>query len=156
MKNKKITYLLLTLVILIWGYVIVGVFGFNEKVHDDQFKTIQHEELIDTITNAKRTLRFDFKDPFLKRSHHTLPTKHTAQKRAKSAVRKQNKPTIIQWPIIEYGGSVNNSKGLMKINKRLYIVKGKDIINEMKIEHIFPDSIQVRFKNERKTIPINK
>lgn len=159
MKNKKLTYLLITLVVLIWGFVVFSIFGENdvEVQNEYVFNDFSVEEKDSTITQK---LDLSYSDPFLSRK--LLSTRYTGG--SSNPVKKSNNQRFlpkkhvktVSWPAIEYGGTINTRKGLVKVNNRLEIISVGDTLNHVIITKLFADSIFVSFKSETKTIHKNK
>lgn len=146
LKNKKITYLLIILVILIWGlvfYKIYSKFGGGKRVERSLLKSVG------TIENSKGDIIFalilDYPDPFLKAGG--LVDNHPV-----IAGSNPQKQTIV-WPTVEYRGCVvlSNKKectGLLKIqNSDLLVKQGKEYFG-VKIRTITKDSIFVAYKTQ--------
>ena len=160
MKNKKLTYILLPIVILIWGYAIFQIFWKGKpEVNYTQEVAIADEELLQDSLQFKM-LSFDFSDPFLKRNifNSKIIVKSRKRKKTTSVRRKPTakKPIIIKWPIIKYGGTVNSIKALVSINRKLEILNINDVFEAVTINEIFSDSIKVEFKEEHRVIVKNK
>ncbi len=164
MKNKKLTYVLIALVVLIWGFFFYVLFGPTETVGSTYVPVdLEPDEKQDTIQFQE--LDLNYSDPFLNRkivavsgvSENTGSVNNQQPKKVYQPVKPVQKvePTII-WPKIEYGGTVNNSKGLIKINNSLRILEHGEGYNEVNILGIYPDSIQVEYKGEKKSITKNK
>jgi hypothetical protein len=152
LKNKKITYLLIVLVALIWGlifYKIYTNFGGKKRVEKKMPQSVANVE------NGQRdsifTLSFDYPDPFLKGSGQSsaAPIKNTGN------------PKIITWPLIEYRGLMtsnnkNESTGLLKVQASNLLVKQGKVYAEIKVRTIMRDSIFLEFQNESRWLRIMK
>ena len=161
MKNKKLTYLLLPIVVLLWGYAIFQVFGGSKQAYVPVPDTVTFDEELLKDSLQFEALNFNFSDPFLKRK--IINTKSVSVSRnpiqtRPYQVKKQNvqKPVTIQWPNIRYGGTVNATKVFISINSQSDILNVSDEIQGVKIKEVFEDSIQVEFKGESKVILKNK
>ncbi len=156
MKRNNIKYLLLFLVICIWGGVIYKFFEYrggdneislNEKKVD--FKLASN--LSDTFS-----LLLNYDDPF-KYSRMQVVTKKdlgsriTIEKKVKVEV---NDVKLI-WPNIKYSGVVFNERMsrnsvLLMINGKMYIVQNGDEILGVKIISIKRDSIDLKMLNQHR------
>lgn len=158
MKNKKLTYLLVILVLLIWGYIFISIFRTDEKVNVKLKEIVVSDTIDQIITEKKLVLNFDFEDPFLRKRKRYRSKVSKAKIPIPRQVGSKNilekKPIV--WPSIKYGGSINLTKGLININDRQYILKAKDIVEKLTILAIFEDSITVNYLGESKTVLINK
>ena len=154
LKNKKVTYLLIILVMVIWGLVfnkIYSKFGGNKRVEKSLPKSIG------SIENSKGdsvfTLILDYPDPFLKAGgladNHPVTAANITQKQA------------IAWPSIEYRGYIvlsnkKESTGLLKIQNSDLLVKQDKEYFGVKIRTITKDSIFVAYKMQSRWLPILK
>lgn len=157
MKNKKLTYILLPLSILIWAFVIFQFFEKKEAPNAPERTFKEVKTVHDSI--AFQELVIDYPDPFLKHSiKHVIHNKENRQvKRIKPNVKKEKVLNeIITWPKIEYGGTINNSKALLKINNRLMITAVNDTLMNVIVKQISQDSIFLEFKKKNKSFGKNK
>jgi len=152
LKNKKITYLLIVLVALIWGlifYKIYANFGGKRLVEKNlppSFAIVekgQHDSIFKLSCN--------YPDPFLKGSGQSTaaPIKNTGS------------PKIVTWPLIEYRGLMtsnnkNESTGLLKVQVSNLLVKQGKVYAEIKVRTITRDSIFLEFQNESRWLRIMK
>jgi len=156
LKNKKITYLLIALVALIWGlifYKVYSNFGGENLVE----KSFPHAVV--KFENGQRdsvfTLLLDYPDPFLKGLGQQIDIPNT------ESVKVAIIPPVVSWPSIEYRGlltdnSKNESTGLLKIlNSNLLVKQGK-VYSAVKIQTISRDSILLEYQNESRWIRIIK
>jgi hypothetical protein len=160
-KNKKVTYILLPIVVLIWGYAFFQIFGGGKPAYIPVQSTVVIDEELLKDSLQFKPLIFDFSDPFLNRK--IISTKSTAVSNKPKQIRqiqvkktKVQKPVTIQWPNIKYGGTVNSVKALVSINRQLDILNVNDEFQAVKIDAIFEDSIKVEYKGEYKVIVKNK
>jgi hypothetical protein len=157
MKNKKLTYILLPVVAIIWGFVIFQFFFKNENEFvAPSFQEFNLQEKQDSLIFI--AVNFDFTDPFLKRKIISSNVKPKAFPKKPSKAIFKRKPIVKQiiWPKIEYGGTVNETKGLVNINGRLNILKESERSQNVTLLNLYSDSIKVQFKSEQKVIAKNK
>ena len=155
LKNKKITYLLIILVMLIWGlvfYKIYSKFGGSKRIVKSLPKSVGSIE--SSPGDSIFTLVLDYPDPFLKAGGQA------SDLHSQTAANTPQKPAIV-WPAIEYRGYVvlSNKKertGLLKIqNSDLLVKQGKEYFG-VKIRTITKDSIFVAYKMQGRWLPILK
>ena len=161
MKNKKLAYILLPVVLLIWGAVI---WQLVDKPAVDMpmgntttFESEEVPELNDTIK-----LVLNYEDPFLKkRPKHRIRNSQSNNGSRNNARKKvsriQKKPVLaarIQWPTISYSGKINTGV-LVSINKRAHVIKQGEEISGVSFIKIFDDSLHVTYQKEKKTINKN-
>lgn len=162
MKNKKLTYLLIPFVILIWGFVIFQIFNSNETKQFNNNIIIEETQLInEKITFT--TLDLDYSDPFVSRNilpnitnqQPTSPVKKLLNSPSKAPSPIKDKPKTIIWPKLEYGGTINDEKGLLKINNRLLICEPGDTNLKIIINNLTADSVFLQYQGEQKAIGKN-
>lgn len=149
MKNKTKTYILLTLVLGIWGVV-----GY--KVLSVAIPTLPNmaQQNIDVNFNPKIRTEIDTfsikmvnRDPFL----GTLLVK-------KKSVPKKIKPKMaLVWKPIIYHGNVSKQDGkakvfIISIDNQQHLMKLGQIINEVKLVGGNNKSVILSYKGNRKTI----
>ncbi|OFZ01407.1 MAG: hypothetical protein A2491_19650 [Bacteroidetes bacterium RIFOXYC12_FULL_35_7] len=169
MKNKKLRYILLPLVLIVWGLVFYKVYEYvkedplpiNEQIKKNSKKT--HLNTRDTIL-----LVADYRDPFLGKIIHQISfensnevTNRIYEKKSSSGGEKENlkikqeNKAITKtnnWPTVIYSGIIINQKNskktaLLKINNKEKMVSEGEIIDDMKIEKIYPDSLILKLND---------
>ena len=161
MKNKKFTYLLIGLVALIWGFFFYMLFSGNSPQTEQQVASYEPIELGNDSIVFKE-LNLSYKDPFLNRKiiskayigGVSVSKTKVKQKKQEPTV---NKPTpVFVWPKVEYGGTLNDNKGLVNLNNYLIIAEEGKVFNEFTILNIYPDSIRISYKEKTKVFFKNK
>ncbi len=152
MKQKKLIYVLLPLMILIWGLVIYRIFGF---IDGNDSPDIQPVHLPDTGDETVKlpdsfTIKADYRDPFLKNVNYTPPPKKT---KTPVKVKKPKKPAV-NWSFVQYKGRITNQNSgktiaVLEINKKRYLVAKGDSAAGVTLLKIFPDSVQVGYRQEK-------
>ncbi|OXB15786.1 hypothetical protein [Flavobacterium reichenbachii] len=150
MKNKKNIYILLPIVLLVWGAVLFQVFSFTNR--DDILPENNQEFIIKAVKVTKRekiAINVNYRDPFLGKTYASqtaLKTKNTNPK-----ISTVKKPEAVVWPNIFYKGLIADSKGGSKIymiiidNKNYYMKIG-DTESEIFLKSGDKESIYVRYK----------
>ena len=164
MRNKKLTYILIPVVALLWGYIFYKIFW---GVGNTPNYAITHQIKTDTLENKQEKFEYNllvnYSDPFLKNNHikkETKPKEETQQNqntRSRRTRSRQNRKKEIPWPKIKYGGVITNESSdkitiLVEINESKCLVNVGDIRKEVTIKRYYPDSIVVVYKGEEKTI----
>lgn len=153
MNKKNNIYVLLPLVLGLWGYIAFRIFiqiNPNTEVESKRFsvsESINEEQKLDF------KLINDYPDPFLK---HILA--HQTDQNIKKEEPEQSYQknlTYWNWPNMSYGGCIRNKKrtvGLLQINsKHLLVQKGK-VYEEFLIDQLYADSIVVKRESQKRTI----
>lgn len=166
MKNKKATYLLVFSVIVIWGIIIYRIFS---HVYGTDAPNVAPVALsVDstfTFVDSSYKLKLNYKDPFLKGGYVPVSNSNkTVNNNSKPGIRRRinqsAQPTVKQtvvWPEIQFSGIILNDKsteelGLVNINNASYLFREGESRKEILLIKLYADSIQVRYKEEIKTI----
>lgn len=168
MKNKKLIYILVPAVLIIWLMVIFRIAGYvNASDSEDYFTGNIYQE--EPSKNEKDTFSIlaDYRDPFLGSSARfykaeeifTEDEPRVQETKPKPVPATDNKTTIksIKWPDLEFGGlilqeSTKQVVGLMKINNKEFLIRAEDSFLGVTIDKIYKDSVEVEFLDEKKTI----
>lgn len=153
LKNKKAIYVLLPLVIAIWGmisYRIYSAVNSSSESREEVFFQAGFtppKALVDTFS-----LIANYRDPFLGKT-----IVETESEKPKSPVIKKEKPKpeAIVWPAIVYKGMIKNQKSnkqlcLVSIAGQDNMMKEGDVATEVELKKITKDSIEVIFKKQSK------
>lgn len=168
MKNKKSTYLLIVAVLVIWGAIIFRIFSHVHGTDDvDTVPLTFQPDSTFMLADSGYTLKLNYKDPFLKGGYlASAPSaNNSVQKNTTSNIRRrirQNQTPepvkqAVVWPEIVFSGIILNDKtneelGLVQIGESSYLFREGEIKNELHLLNLYPDSIQVKFQEEVKTI----
>ena len=157
MKNKKVIYFLLPLVLIIWGIIIYRVFSDTVKIDnsqilskDDHFKTVKKNA--DTFS-----IYADYSDPFLDylwEDDESVFEKDFTEE-YDTGLEKPEKS--VSWPKISFGGIVKNQKSnkqimIITIDQSGHLMKVGDIVMGVTLKKVFNDSIVVAYEKEMKTV----
>lgn len=139
------TYILVPIVLLIWGYIAYEVINYGEA--EEVIEPIR----IDAITSqdksmqVEKTLNLQYRDPFLKgRSTKVVSPKPVNKKKV---VKKPVKP--VEWGEITYNGYIQNKNsrrkiGLLNINGARKLANKGDVSEGITIIDIREDSILLK------------
>jgi hypothetical protein len=168
MKNKKATYMLLSLVVCIWGIIGIRIYKHIHDSDNDEYNAISAINNSTYIPDSSKNveLKLNYKDPFLKRNVVVARSTSTPQinKNRTSAnirnrVSRPNQPVhkkMKSWPDIQYSGLILNDKtneelGLVQIGSQSFLIRNGDIREKIEILAIFADSVIVRYEDDQKT-----
>ncbi|MCF8457036.1 MAG: hypothetical protein K9H62_13990 [Bacteroidales bacterium] len=162
MKNKKSIYILLPIVVIVWGLVFYQIYNFLNRDSEDKgfdmpvFNTQQQEKLINDTFN----LILDYPDPFIKRQD--LPSSVSIEQKENKANRSGSKKLNRKLPEkkeleIAYKGFIrskeNNSRlEILVIDGKPYFAKKQIEDFGIKIESVWNDSIQISFDNKKRIL----
>lgn len=152
MKNKKNIYILLPLVLFVWGAVLYQVFSFTKS---DEVPAVNNSEFtIKPLKINKResfAINVNYRDPFLGKMYAQQNASSTKVKSSKTVKESKPKETLV-WPTILYKGIISDSKEKNKIfmividNKNYYMKIG-DTQNEIFLKSGDKESIYVKYKS---------
>lgn len=162
MKNKKLIYILLPLVILVWGLVVYRFF-FEGRKDSDRIPMLENKKEIKTeIENEEQyTLIANYRDPFLDHVPAIIQNDESDEKKAETNLtnlrRQRTNVSSVRWPEISYGGFIRNDKEnkytiLVGIKNQNYLVNIGDTIQNIHIKAFYQDSLLIVYNNEEKTI----
>jgi hypothetical protein len=159
MKNKKSIYILLPLVLIIWGLIIYRFLSFSTAdITEDTASSNYSLKPIVLKPRDSFIIKVNYRDPFLGRMY-SPPTKLTAN------LRKSRKKTTIaeplQWPSVIYKGIVSDTKNKKKvfmviINGTTYLMSEKDKEQEIQLNTGNRDFIEVTYKGNKNKINIQQ
>lgn len=155
MKGKKFIYALIALVLFIWGGVIYQIvdWGLNPEqmsIELHTLKPVYKSEISDTIK-----LKLNYRDPFIKHAYNQIKS-HTKRKSIQ-VVKNKMEIKRINWPTIEYSGTISNASlkskmVLLKINGKEHLLEKGEVMEGVVISEIYNDSILLAYMKNKKTV----
>jgi hypothetical protein len=151
MKNKKNIYILLPIVLLVWGAVLYQVFSL---VNTDEIISKEKKEYSITPLKIQErktfTIDINYRDPFLGKMY--TPKKISGLKTKPSITKKIAKPKeSLVWPTILYKGMISDTKDKKKIF--ILIIDGKnhfmnigDTADDIFLKSGDKESVYVKYK----------
>ncbi|MFW5852299.1 MAG: hypothetical protein ACOCWB_08750 [Bacteroidota bacterium] len=160
MKKKNVTYLLLVIVIVVWGIILYKIYEYistdSDKSSPMAIDTTSFQET--TIPTDTFSLSLDYQDPFLKKqlNYRTKPSltkkhSHTPKKTQPKITKQTIQKTI--WPHITYDGMIRSDEtnlALLQINNQSYIIALGEEEKNIHVKQLFQDSILLLYKDEEK------
>lgn len=154
MKNKKSIYILLPLVLFIWGTVMYQLFSFSNS--EDLPSVTSNGISLKPIKISKRdsfTINTNYRDPFLGKMYSSETVKSTK----KRTTPKKAEPLV--WPTIQYKGIVSDTKEKSKIfmlviNNQTHLMRKGQIENEIYLKEGDRESVYVKYKGQLNLILI--
>lgn len=149
MKNKKSLYILLPLVIIIWGTLFWKVFmGSRAKVMQ-QPKAITKAITSEEVKKERIKLNLDYGDPFLRSIKGNQPISEPANVKPQLKVNR-----VVAWPMLEYNGLIKSHStekivGMLNINNKKYLVRLEEVVQGISVVAIFPDSIVLMNQSDK-------
>jgi len=170
-KNKRLLYVLLPAVILIWGLIFQRIWMATRTGEDAQGTAFVAPSLAEQrlAPLSVPPLLLTYADPFSGQGQdpelrqRTVVTTTTLSPKRESALT-LNLPVAVPtepispvvWPQVRYLGSIsnagaNNRIALLSINQHEVMVKVGRVEQQIKVTKIFRDSVEVFFQGQRKT-----
>lgn len=151
MKNKKMTYLLLVLTVLLWGgvvYRIVSYTGNDSPIPKNSVK----EASMPRADTLDFSLKLDYRDPFL----------NTGQKQEVAGLRKVSHRVMSKSvpvpPVFKYKGLIRNKKKIYAViesDGSVETVSKHMPIDGYRILTINPDSLIVEKNGQKYSVKVN-
>ena len=153
MKNKKLTYFLGFLVLIVWGIIIYRIFDTVVTGTEDDFIPVQNvmeqKDFNDYSLPADTVhLLLNYKDPFRLTKQPDTVAKPLAQL---VAIRPLIPKPTFSWNFVKYSGytqSAGSKKllAVMSINGQSAILQEGETVAEVKLVKKYQDSVKVTFK----------
>lgn len=155
MKNKKKTYLLLAIVVIIWALLIYRFFSLTvgdtaellpEQIHMNGLLAVKKRDTFSVNVN--------YRDPFLGKMYVADNTIKPQNKRPKKV-----EPVV--WPDVIYKGMVSDTKDKKKvfmliIDGKTYLMKEKETEEGITLKKGNRESIDIKYKGEAFSILIQE
>lgn len=151
MKNKKNIYILLPLVLLVWGAVLFQLFSFTNP--DEVSAPDNPEFTFKPMKVNKResfNINVNYRDPFLGKMYAN-ETNAKPKKTHSVSPKTFKQPEALVWPKITYKGSIADSKGkntiyMLIIDGKNYYMKIGDTENDVFLKSGDKESVYVKYK----------
>ena len=160
MKSKRTTYIMLLVVVGIWG--LIGFKIWKGLQGDDDFVAPGGDKLVtpkNRNTPDTFSLLANYRDPFLGKTQTiSAPNTFTASTSPKEKqVIAKPEPIVNTWPEMRYGGFVKKSgqdkaAGFLSIAGSSEIVSPGQQVREFTVGRIWRDSVEVMRGKEKKII----
>lgn len=163
MKNKKLTYFLLLLVVSLWGYLIYKVFG---AIHGNNESTPQITAVLPPIENldyyrfkGQDTLYLNYRDPLYSTTGNIKQTAIQDITASAPTVPVANYPPPIMVPetVINYNGFIENETSkkriaIVNIDNKQYMIGLGDTQQGLKVLEIQQNQVRVKFNGKIRII----
>jgi hypothetical protein len=149
MRNKKMIFILLALVIIVWGTIVYRIYFTFNKEEIKYINTVKPLYMSKDSTE-NFTVVANYRDPFLDEEKRDKPQVATLRKPVV-------KPQQVNWPTIRYGGIIKNRMSskqlvLLTVNGREKIIRVRENADGVILSKIFKDSVEVIYEKEKKVI----
>ena len=158
MKNKKSIYILLPIVLVIWGSVAYQFLSFSKNEEKSKENSAFTFKPIAIKPRDTSSINVNYRDPFLGKMYSNK-TKSVSTKRSTQATKPELPKTPMILQTILYKGIVSDTKDKTKvfmliINGRTFLMKKGDTENEVLLKEGNRESVIVKNKGTLQTIPI--
>lgn len=151
MKNKKNIYILLPIVLFVWGGVLYQVFSFTNT--EEVISSASPEFTIKPLKIKKRqafAINVNYRDPFLGKMYAPQTSSKVKSVIVKKTV--QHHENVV-WPAILYKGMISDTKDKNKIF--MLVIEGHntymrigDTENEIFLKNGDKESVYVKYKGD--------
>lgn len=156
LKNKKTLYILVPLVVLIWGMIGFRIWaGFNNDTTNYLLEPTYSEPITEILAVDTFSIIANYRDPFLGKIQAPKPKPIKTKKKPTPVIKKLE--PILRWPTIIYGGMIKNQKtskliAMIKINGRDNLMSVGNVVSEVRLVKVYPDSIEVALGKAEKVV----
>jgi hypothetical protein len=154
MKNRKFIYTLLFAAVVIWSLIFYKLIFHSKK--NPSTEILQDNKIIysekDFIEDTFELL-LNYQDPFLK-NKPLISHNEKVLVEPEVAFTKLKKIEPLIWPVIYLKGTITNTEDatcMLSISNKILVLKKEEEYMGLKIEHIWKDSVQFSYKEQRKT-----
>jgi apolipoprotein N-acyltransferase len=152
MKNKKNIYILLPIVLLVWGSVVYQFFSFTTtEVETPSESKVYTVKPLQQSINQQVVIDLNYRDPFLGTMYAPKNAVPDANKVVKSKGPSRPKETLV-WPVIIYKGMIADTKEKQKkvfilvIDEKHYYMKIGETQEEVYLKTGDRESVYVRYR----------
>lgn len=149
MKNKKLSWFLLPVVLAIWGIIGWKVYAAMKQEPEEESVFADHSDLIGDTSFVPEDyeLILDYRDPFLGKTEVKKPKTNSIAVIPPQPPVKSTAETDV-WPVITYSGLVREPKsgktvGFLTIAGESCFVQTGDILGDLSVGKCNKDSVQV-------------
>jgi len=164
-KNKKVQYLLIGLVVLIWG-TIAWQFVQMKNGNGTDFSVDTYNPALaqtEVLGQDSFSLNLNYSDPFSMQKVFVKnrTTSPTATRRNIPKLKNKRKVKRLPLPEVTYNGFATNknnqiTKVQIRIVDKLYTLKVHDQIDKLRLKQIFRDSIVLEWQGKEHLVKRKK
>ena len=155
MKDKRVNYILIPVVLAVWGIVFYKIFGSLSGSHKVAVINYDDKSSMQEQEDSSFKLIADYRDPFQGESFETASKQRPRGSDAKSKVTNEEKSPETKWPAINFLGTIKKQKeifAIMKIHNKTFTMKKGEEIENVKMLMIMKDSVQIQYQGTTKII----
>lgn len=155
MRDKWVNYILIPVVLAVWGIVFYKIFGSLIGSHKGAVINYNDKSTTQEQEDASFKLMADYRDPFQGESFETASKQRPTGSDAESKVTNEEKAPETKWPAINFLGTIKKQKetfAIMKIYNKTFTMKKGEEIENVKVVKIMKDSVQIQYQGTTKII----
>ena len=164
MKNKKLTYILIPIVFIVWGLIVYRLFFEGKVTPENIMQTVKPvKNKIEISEKDTYKLIANYPDPFLslkgiKSTEGSVKNENAKDKSNTKSNLRRRRTSIsrIRWPQVKYSGFIEGNKAkhtiLLEVKSKNYLAYVGDTIDQIFIKEFYGDSLLVVYKNEEKSL----
>jgi len=159
MKNKKSIYILLPVVLIIWGLILYRFLSFSGATTIEEATSYNYAvKPLAVKPRDSFVINVNYRDPFLGKMYVPAGSKSRNSGRGR---KKLTAAEPLQWPTIVYKGIVSDTKNKKKvfmviINGTTFLMSEKDKEQEINLKNGNRDFIEVTYKGNKSKINIQQ
>lgn len=152
MKNKKNIYILLPIVLFVWGGVLYQVFSFSNT---DNISPVEKNDFVIKPLKIKERQTFsidvNYRDPFLGKMYAPKTASNISSAKSAKTIKQPKPQETLVWPTVVYKGMISDNKEKKKIfiliidGKNCYMKIG-DTQNEIFLKDGNKESVYIKYK----------
>lgn len=156
MKNKKLSWFLVPVVLSIWGAIgwqVYVAMKSDEDIAPGKVNTLTSVESISAVPDTFALL-LDYRDPFLDKTFAKTPPVSSIKN---NPTPPKTNPIVatITWPTISYSGLVRQPSGdrmlgFLSVNGKSHFVKSGDVIDGLSVGRVTKDSAEIIMGQEHR------
>ncbi|HEX3008688.1 MAG TPA: hypothetical protein VHO90_13840 [Bacteroidales bacterium] len=157
MKNKKLIYFLMPMVLLVWGLIFYRVYMGLENNDKESYGQLSYNSgKKEDVKQDTFVLIASYKDPFLDGKTEVARVVSSGQVLEKRAIVQSSMPLVI--PDIQYYGLISNAKnkgkiGLIKFQGKDCFLREGDVSDlRLKVIRLLKDSVVLIYQQQKVTI----
>ena len=152
MKAKKSLYILIPLVILIWGYIAWQIIDKSKGTGKAEhvFKIADSEKNMDEKATYK--IKLNYRDPFLRNKVLYTNAAKTERKTPFKSIQIKNISSYSEKPELAYHGFIlfeNKKTALIEYSGKNLLLNENDDSGDFRIRDIFSDSIIIVYHDKK-------
>jgi len=154
MNNKKTIYVLLPVVLALWGYITFRILKQVNPEVEISASALPKMKSLNNETKAEEfKLLINYPDPFLK--HLAQEGENFENKELAQQENHVNRVYAWNWPNMSYGGCIRNKNrmvGILQINAKNILVQEGKSYDDFMVYKMYADSIVMKRDEEKRTV----